>query len=307
MVRGLGKLQASEKEKTKIKILNYLQHNEPANYSQIVTKSGVSDRTTLHKRLVELGKTGSISKIKISGFIHRYKKGIHYYKKPASQKIQNIIKIELYLSRLNFKYYFGIKKGMPLNFQYLYKLKLLTLEKQKLEKKFTQQVSHIQNNEHKKNATIINNNFIHTQNTVIIEFWNFYVQKEELEINWSTNGASLMSYFEPIMQSHIHAMDKVFKVYKEIKSRKKFPGPLKIFIADKLIDDTIRKAMRNFNAKSKLGAKIKKELFNQNDSIKVEAINKIKEEYFGSKDFSSLFFPSGEDLEKKRERITKSK
>ena len=75
-------------------------------------------------------------------------------------------------------------------------------------------------------------------------------------------------------------------------------GPMKTWIANLMIENTKSGTMKKLGLSTKLGAKLAKELFNDDDSPKIDVINKINEDSIGMKEYGTKI-PSGETLMKK--------
>lgn len=127
-MRGLGILQINQREKTIIKILNTINSNNIITYSQLLQKSGISDKITLRKHLIHLLNSKKIGSKKLT-CIPGLRSGIYYYKNPAQKHVRDLIMEEDYFQHTKNpkKYSFGTLLKIPLHIQFIHKRRILEL------------------------------------------------------------------------------------------------------------------------------------------------------------------------------------
>lgn len=264
---------------------------EPVLFSQILKGAGIKDHHTIRKRLIDLIKENRISQIKLIHIPQSNKKRIHYHIIPQSEKMSNLIFKETLLSKLGNSYYDGIKYETPIHFQMSHKLQLLN-------KEFQSTLKYIKTKSKDSNSI----KYFESENIQFIDGLIKVLEFVTQSIENKSYDSFREAYDDDQMRMAIGDMDKIYHVYKEVKSNKKAVGPIKTLIANLLIENTKSRAMKTMNMSSKTGSKLYRELFNDDDSPKVDLLNEINEKSIGKKESLPLF-PSGETLLKKWKKI----
>lgn len=285
MVRGLDKRQTAAAQKSKGLIFTYIKEHEPVLSSQIIRGAGIKDHKITRKRLTELVREKRVSSMKLKYTQKKNKGRRFYYSIPSSEEISNIITKEEYLSKIGTKYYDGVKKDVPIDFQFAHKLGLLIERFQKLEQLFKEKSRGIDFEEI--------TGFSQHNKQLIYDFFLILQTIAQAKINGSYFW--LKEYYDKQLYSHIESLDKMFHNYKDLASNNKIGGPNKTFAARLLLENTKSGAMKKLNLSSKLGSKLERELFNADGSPKVAVINEINEKSIGMKEFLP-YYPSGDTL-----------
>lgn len=290
LVRGLDERQKKIRERTKNKIFDYISKNEPCSQAMIVRDSGVKDPKVIRNVLTELEKQDKrIAFQKFNYVVPKQRGRIFYFKRPFSDKILGIIGKEELLSKIGIKYYFGVKKDIPLEIQYTHKLSLLNNEYNSLKKLFKKK------SENYEKITKITDWENLTLNN--LEFFVSVIKKYYILVDDPENSQMCFEYVNGIFPELIEKMDFFYSNFTELKSNSKVAGPIKTIIAGMMIDENKSGVMKKIGMSPKSGSKFEKELFNEDRTPKIKAINEINIKSIGVKEFGPI--PSGETLMKK--------
>jgi len=291
LVRGLDERQKRTREQSKIKIVDYISRNEPCSQAMIVKESSVKDPKVVRKVLLELEKHDKMITSKVFHYaVPNQKKRTFYFKIPFSEKILSMMGKEESLNKIGTKYYVGIKKGIPLEMQYLYKLNLLNEEYHDLKKLFKSKTKN-----YEKIANITNWEKLMLEN---LEFFVYIIKSYYNVIDTPEDTPIISTYFNAVFRFLIGRMDLTHSNFKQLKSNSIVSGPIKTIIANMMIEETKSGVMKKLGLSPKLGSKLAKELFNEDGSPKIKVINEINIKSIGIEEFGTLI-PSGETLMKK--------
>lgn len=286
--KGLDSRQFESVKRSKENLFAYIAEHEPVLYSQLVMESGVKDPSVVRRRLTDLINDNRVSSTKLNHVVDNNKGRTRYHVIPTSKKITNLIIREEYLSKIGHDYYDGIKKGVPIDFQFAHKLKLLFKEFQDLEERFRQK---------SKGLDFESIRGFKRHNMQLL--YDFQLILEAVvQVKMSQDAYWLWDGIENQILMTIAAMDKTYATYKDLRTNKIVGGPIKTMIANLLIENTKSGTMKKLGLSPKLGSKLEKELLNEDGSPKVNLINKINENSIWKKEFLP-FVPSGETLLKK--------
>ncbi|HET6457355.1 MAG TPA: hypothetical protein VFG24_00550 [Nitrosopumilaceae archaeon] len=296
MKKGLDRFQKTSKEKSISKIQEFLKQKKLARFSGIVKSSGVSDRSTVRKRLDEAISDGRISKTQLFYCVDKGKRGTYYYNNPPDFDIQQILKKEDFRSKIGQKYYKEVLDDVPIFLKYLHKLKLLNEEFNNTYKWFDQQNA-------KKSSDQLQHIKYFKQETqeLILDLYQFAKEFTESTL-LQKNDSVVIDWFTDAAKQVIQLMDRYYSLCKVLK-KSKFSGLSKSLLAGELMKYSIRHVMIQQGAKPKAGSNLKKMLFNSDGSVKIEIINKINVECLGHKEYLP-YVKSGESLEKIRKELS---
>lgn len=295
MVRGLDERQKQAREKSKLKIFEYISKREPCTQASIVKESGVNDPKIVRKTLLELKeKDKKISSKKFQYMVEKQKGREFYFVFPISEKVWRKLGREEAFRIMGDGYYFGVKNEIPLEIQYMHKLIFLKDEFLDLCKKFSKQ--------NENYDIIIRKTGFEKRVVSILNFYAFIIDSYYKIIDSYGNDPFYFTYFDSVFRLMIEEMDRWHSNFKELRTNQKVGGPLKAMIANMMIDQSKSGVMKKIGMSPKSGRKYEKELFNKDGTPKAETINQLNLNSIGKKEFGDIV-PSGENLMKKWKKL----